>query len=61
MANGNDARVPRLNRSTSLNAWVLIAVAIVGFGILHVVGEMMLHKASHISSTEGSLTAIHGD
>jgi hypothetical protein len=57
MANGNDARVSRLNTSTSL----LIAVAIVGFGVLHVVGEIMLNNASHTRSTEGSLIAIHGD
>jgi hypothetical protein len=61
MANSDYSRVQRPNRSMSRNAWMLIAVAVVGFGILHVLGGIALLGASSTRPTETSPTAIHGD
>jgi hypothetical protein len=61
MANSDYARVPRPNGSISLNTWTLIAIAVVGFGILHVLGGLALLGTSSNGPTETPPSAIHGD
>lgn len=57
MAITNDSRARR--PSTSIKAWI-IAVA-VAFGILHIVGAIMLFGAPSTRPIETEPTSIHGD
>jgi hypothetical protein len=52
---------PRSSRS-SLNAMIFIAVAVVGFAVLHIIGGTLLQRQSPaVPSIEGSSSAFHGD
>ena len=53
--------LPRRSK-TSLNTTIFIAVAVVGFGILHVIGGNILQRQSPaVPAIEGSSWAVHGD
>ncbi|QIG91234.1 MULTISPECIES: hypothetical protein [unclassified Bradyrhizobium] len=45
--------------SPALKAWTIAVLA--GFGIFHVVGGYMLHRALNILPIETATTAIEGD
>jgi hypothetical protein len=60
MAISDDSRARRPNGSMPLNVWVLIALTVVGFGILHVIGGIALNT-SGTRPMEAPSTAIHGD
>jgi hypothetical protein len=55
VADSSHARRP----SPPLKAWTM--AVLVGFGILHVVGEYTLHHAPSIRPIETATAAIHGD
>lgn len=55
IADSSHARRP----SPPLKAWTM--AVLVGFGILHVVGECTLHQAPSIRPIETVTAAIHGD
>jgi hypothetical protein len=57
VANRDDARMQRSSESTSINPWIIVAA--VGFGILHVVGGVIIHNASR--PNQASQVAIQGD
>jgi hypothetical protein len=61
MANSDYSRVQRPKGSMPLNVWVLMALTIVGFGILHVIGGMALRNTSSTSPMETPSAAIHHD
>jgi hypothetical protein len=61
MENNNHSRDQRPNGSMPLSAWILIAVTIIGFGILHVFGGITLLNASSAVHPETPPTAIQGD
>jgi hypothetical protein len=61
MANSDYSRVQRPNGSMPLNAWVLVALIVVGFGILHVIAGMALHNTASSRFVEPPSAAIHGD
>ena len=57
MANRDDARAQRSGESTSISSWIIVAA--VGFGILHVVGGVIIHNASR--PNQASQVALQGD
>jgi hypothetical protein len=57
MAITNDSRTQR--PSTSPKAWIIAAV--VAFGILHLIGAIMLFSASSTRPIETESTSIRGD
>jgi hypothetical protein len=61
MAYSDYSRVQRPKGSMSFNAWGLVALIIVGFGILHVIGGIALRNTSGTSPTETQSAAIHRD
>jgi hypothetical protein len=44
VANRDDARTQRSSESASINPWIVVVA--VGFGILHVIGGVIIHDAS---------------
>jgi hypothetical protein len=58
MANDDDARTQRSSEPMSINPWIVVAA--VGFGILHVIGGVIIHDASS-RPTQTSQVAIQGD
>jgi hypothetical protein len=56
VANRDDVRTQRSSDSTSISPWI-IAVA-VSFGILHVVGGVIIHNAR---PDQASQVALQGD
>lgn len=61
MAINNHSHDRRPNGSMSFKAWILIAVTVIGFGILHVFGGITLLNASSAIHTETPPATIHGD
>lgn len=61
MANGDYSRIQQSSKSVSLDTWILIAAALVGFGIIHVVGEIISLNASGAQPRETSVPAMRGD
>lgn len=55
MTSSDDSR----SRSTKSPSWALIAAAIVGFGILHIAGEIIVSRSA--PSTASSSTSLSGD
>jgi hypothetical protein len=47
--------------SMPFNARTLTIIAVVGFGILHLIGGIIISRASDDRPAESSLAAIHGD
>jgi hypothetical protein len=54
-------RVQRSRYSMSLNAKSLLAATIVGFGVLHLVGDTILQHASGRPPIEDAMPAHNGD
>ena len=51
-----------LRSKTSLNTIIFIAIVVVGFGILHIIGGTLLQRQSlAVPPINGSISAVHGD
>ena len=59
VANRDDARMQRSSESTSINPWIIVAA--VGFGILHVVGGVIIHNASRPNQASQVAAILQGD
>jgi hypothetical protein len=59
--NINRSRVQRSKASTSLNATIPIAVVLLGFAILHVIGAAVLQPRSAALPTEDTKPMLRGD
>ena len=60
-ANGDYSRVPRPRPAMSVSVRMLTATAVIGFGILHLIGGARLSHGSNHRPTQNSISAIHGD
>jgi hypothetical protein len=56
VANRDNARTQRSSKSTSIHPWIIVVA--VGFGILHVVGGVIIHNAR---PNQASQVAFQGD
>jgi hypothetical protein len=55
-------QIPSRRSKISLSATICIAVVIVGFGILHIIGGTVLQRHSPAASPmDGSISAVHRD
>jgi hypothetical protein len=46
----------------SLNTTIFIAIAVIGFAVLHIIGGNLLQRQTAAApSIEGSSTTVHGD
>jgi hypothetical protein len=59
-ANGDYSRVPRPRPAMSFGVRMLTAIAVIGFGILHLIGGARLSHGSNDRPTQNSISAIHG-
>jgi hypothetical protein len=57
----NQQRAPRSGASLSFNAKVSIAAVILGFGLLHVIGGVMLHGPATPRGDDNKMPIARGD
>jgi hypothetical protein len=61
MSSDDCSHCPPPQPSMPLNARTMTIIAVVGFGILHLIGVIIMSRASDDRPAESSLAAIHGD